>query len=201
MSDAQEAVMVERCDRHTSQDGRLERCCYAAEVARLRNRATLVDGMRETERAMAEGARSEAATLREIVLRVRDKWVPALLRDAREPDKTDCNAHSILAEIVRVLPGAPSPVGRNERFSPTRLDVHSPAEFQAALDRAGRVITCSWFIGAIRHRSDMKWVPVIIFADEDGNQFSYAFELRGGEPEIAAFNKRLRDVQLRCTQG
>ncbi len=43
--------IVQRCDRHSSDDGPVGRCCFAAEVVRLRNRAVLVDGMRETERA------------------------------------------------------------------------------------------------------------------------------------------------------
>ena len=43
--------------------------------------------------------------LDDALVEIVEKWVPALLRDAREADKTDCNAQSIRGLIIRTLPG------------------------------------------------------------------------------------------------
>lgn len=80
----------------------------------------------------------------------------------------------------------------------SRLDIHSADEFQKVLDLAGKTIECSWFIGAIRHHSDGRWVPVIMFADEDKKEFAYAFEIRGGGGEVEAFCSRLKAVGWKC---
>lgn len=79
-----------------------------------------------------------------------------------------------------------------------RLDVHSANDFNEFLQLAGRTISCSWFIGSIRHHSDNRWVPVIMFADEDQKGFAYAFEIRGGGAEIEAFCSRLKSVGWKC---
>jgi hypothetical protein len=80
------------------------------------------------------------------------------------------------------------------------LDVHSADDFRKLLSLAGKTIECSWFIGAIRHRSDGRWVPVIMFADEDHKKFSYAFEIRGGGAECEAFCSRLKKVGWECDE-
>lgn len=59
MSEPMGVVEVQQCDKH-HQGGRLERCCYAAEVVRLRERAVLVDGMRETERKQLTAAKEDS---------------------------------------------------------------------------------------------------------------------------------------------
>lgn len=78
------------------------------------------------------------------------------------------------------------------------LDVHNEDDFRYFLKLAGRTIECSWFIGAIRHHSDMRWVPLIMFGDETHKKFCYAFELNGGGAEIEAFIGRLRKVSEQC---
>jgi len=56
----------------------------------------------------ANGKRTEALRgLSEallLLMEIRDKWTPALERDAREPDKTLCNALSIRSLLARVVP-------------------------------------------------------------------------------------------------
>ena len=39
-----------------------------------------------------------------LLMEIRDKWVPALERDAREPDKTLCNILGIRSGLVRIVP-------------------------------------------------------------------------------------------------
>lgn len=82
-----------------------------------------------------------------------------------------------------------------------KLDVHNEEDFRNYLDLAGKTISCSWFIGAVRHRSTMRWTPIIMFGDEDHKNFCYAFELNGGGAEIEAFIGRLRAVSQRCDSG
>lgn len=57
--------------------------------------------------------RAREKELEDLVLAIRDKWVPALLRDALEADKTDCNAQSIRYAIARVLPEHSHPPTKN----------------------------------------------------------------------------------------
>lgn len=78
------------------------------------------------------------------------------------------------------------------------LDVHSEEDFRNVLALAGKTIECSWFIGAVRHKDDGRWVPVIMFADEDKKEFAFAFELRGGGAETEAFCSRLKAVGWKC---
>lgn len=78
------------------------------------------------------------------------------------------------------------------------LDIHNEDDFRAVLAHAGKTISCSWFIGAIRHRSEGRWNPLIMWSDETNNEFSYAFELEGGGAEIEAFISRLRKVSQVC---
>lgn len=83
-------------------------------------------------------------------------------------------------------------------FNPKALDVHNEDDFRKFLDLAGKTIICSWFVGAIRHRSDGRWCPVIMFGDETRKKFCYAFEIRGGGAEVEAFINRLRLVSEKC---
>jgi len=78
------------------------------------------------------------------------------------------------------------------------LDIHSEEDFRNVLKRAGRTIECSWFIGMIRHRSVGRWVPILVFSDEDKKEFSYAFQLSGGGAECEAFCSRLRRIGWKC---
>jgi hypothetical protein len=86
----------------------------------------------------------------------------------------------------------------DEKFNPSRLDDVDEQTMREILSRAGKLITSAWIVASIRHRSDGKWVPVLCFHDQDKNSFAYAFEIRGGEPEIAALTARLRGAQQRC---
>jgi hypothetical protein len=54
---------------------------------------------------------AKIAELERAIEAIRDKWVPALLRDCREADKTDCNAQSIYGVCVRALTPAPQIAG------------------------------------------------------------------------------------------
>lgn len=83
-------------------------------------------------------------------------------------------------------------------FNSNNLDVHNEEDFRKFLDLAGKTIICSWFVGAIRHRSDGRWCPVIMFGDETYKKFCYAFEIRGGGAEIEALIGRLRAVSENC---
>lgn len=49
------------------------------------------------------GAREENGRLLTDMQTIRDKWVPALRRDAIEADKTLCNAESIYGVVVRAI--------------------------------------------------------------------------------------------------
>lgn len=82
-----------------------------------------------------------------------------------------------------------------------KLDVHNEEDFRKFLNLAGRTIECSWFIGAIRRKSDGRWKPIIMFGDEDNKKFCYAFEISGGGAEVEAFIGRLRAVSQRCDTG
>lgn len=55
--------------------------------------------------ALREKKVPEMGEMESTLLEIVTKWVPALLRDANEADKTNCNAHSIRALIIRTLPG------------------------------------------------------------------------------------------------
>ncbi len=84
-------------------------------------------------------------------------------------------------------------------FDKKNLDVHSEERFREILKLAGNTIECSWFIGGIRYRrGDNRWVPLIMFADEQQERFAYAFTMSGGRAEVAAFCKRLIDVVEKC---
>lgn len=85
-------------------------------------------------------------------------------------------------------------------FNPSKLDIHSEDDFRKALDLAGKTIECSWFIGAVRHKNDGRWVPLILFADEDNNEFAYAFKLSGGGAEVEAFCARLKEIGWKCDE-
>jgi len=86
-------------------------------------------------------------------------------------------------------------------FDLKKLDIHTEEQFRDMLKLAGRTVQCSWYIGAIRHKSDGRWVPIVMFGDEDKKEFAHAFELRGGGAEIAAFVARLQAVQRKCDGG
>jgi len=47
---------------------------------------------------------SKEARMRDALLIIRDKLVPALLQDSLEADKVNCNAQSIRGVIARILP-------------------------------------------------------------------------------------------------
>ena len=81
----------------------------------------------------------------------------------------------------------------------SKLDIHNEQDFRDFLKLAGKTIECSWFVAAIRHHSDGKWVPVLMFGDEDKKEFAYAFELRAGEAECIALAARIREVGRTCT--
>lgn len=80
----------------------------------------------------------------------------------------------------------------------SKLDIYSEDDFRKYLNIARKTIECSWFVGALRHKSDGRWVPIIMFADGDDHKFSYAFEIRGGGAEIEALIGRLRKVSEKC---
>jgi len=86
-------------------------------------------------------------------------------------------------------------------FNLNKLDIHTEDQFRDMLKIAGKVVQCSWFIGAIRHKTDQRWVPIIMFGDDDNKAFAHAFEVRGGGAEIAAFVSRLQAVQRNCDRG
>lgn len=69
-----------------------------------------------TLRAELAAEKQRAGDLMRAIVDIRDKWVPALLRDAREADKTDCNAHSVFSVCVRVAPqfAAATPEGEKQ---------------------------------------------------------------------------------------
>ena len=48
--------------------------------------------------------KTKLAMMTEALLEIRDRWIPTLRRDAREADKTDCNAGSIAFLLARVVP-------------------------------------------------------------------------------------------------
>lgn len=80
-----------------------------AENAKLRR---MLETLRTEKKTIERWARAQheadgrvIAQLSKALREIRDKWVPAILRDAREPDKTHCNALSVRSVIVRVLPG------------------------------------------------------------------------------------------------
>ncbi len=83
----------------------------------------------------------------------------------------------------------------------SKLDIHSEDDFKKVLDLAGKTIECSWFVGGIRHKSDGRWVPIIMFCDEDKKEFAYAFEIRGGGAEVEAFCARLKTVGWKCDKS
>lgn len=88
----------------------------------------------------------------------------------------------------------------SDKMDVRNLDIHSDQDFRDLLKLSGGPITCSWFVAAIRHHDDGKWVPILMFADEDKKEFAHAFELRCGGAEIAALVARLQAVQRTCDQ-
>lgn len=57
-------------------------------------------------RGKLETAEAERDALAALVVGIREKWLPALLRDAREPDKVDCAVASIRYAIACVMNNA-----------------------------------------------------------------------------------------------
>lgn len=66
-----------------------------------------ITAWRKAENALTQ-AQSDIRAAREVLLEIRDKWVPALNRDALEADKTNCNAQSINYRVVVVLSRLPA---------------------------------------------------------------------------------------------
>jgi len=58
------------------------------------------------ERSFSKGVdyQLRAADLQKVLLDIRDKWLPAMLRDSREADKVHCVAQSIHSLIVHAIP-------------------------------------------------------------------------------------------------
>lgn len=82
-----------------------------------------------------------------------------------------------------------------------KIDIHTEEDFKRYLQMAGKTVECSWFIGAVRHKKDGRWVPLIMFVDEDRFEFAHAFELRAGGAEIEAFCARLKAIGWKCDEA
>ncbi len=66
---------IQRCESHRSEEGPRQICCYAAEVLRLRERATIIDGMRQTEREIVANANLKIKNAA-VVLAAARRFVP-----------------------------------------------------------------------------------------------------------------------------
>jgi len=74
------------------------------EIARLTEELKITRAsLDHTNGKRTEALRSLGIIL-ELLVEIRDKWIPSLERDAREPDKTLCNTLSIRSRLARVVP-------------------------------------------------------------------------------------------------
>lgn len=74
--------------------------------------------------------------------------------------------------------------------------------FDKALKKAGKIITCSWGVAAVRDKKTGTSQPVIIFHDDDGGAFAYAFSIDGKEDALALCSDLLAVVdRLSSRQG
>lgn len=54
---------------------------------------------------------------------------------------------------------------------------HTEAEIAEMFYRAGSTIECAHAVFPVRSKSTGKWFPILMFFDQDGKKFSYAFRL------------------------
>ena len=54
-------------------------------------------------------------------------------------------------------------------------------KFNEVLDRAGGVVRCSRGVMGIKHKKTGEMSTVLLFNDDNGNKFSYAFEFEDRE--------------------
>lgn len=54
---------------------------------------------------------------------------------------------------------------------------HAEGEVVEHFYRAGQTINCAHAVFPVRQRKTGKWFPILMFFDQDGKKFSYAFRL------------------------
>lgn len=59
------------------------------------------------------------------------------------------------------------------------------AKFRDALERAGRIIECSWGVASIRDRKTGAMQTVLVFNDDSKNEFAFAFAIP--DPDQVAY--------------
>lgn len=77
----------------------------AQHLANAYNKIEELKNVAEVNAQLANDRAAIIANLQSALIEIVTKHVPALLRDAHEADKTDCNAQSIRGVIIRALPG------------------------------------------------------------------------------------------------
>lgn len=72
--------------------------------------------------------------------------------------------------------------------------------FRKALTKAGKTITCSWGVAGIRDRKTGEMETVLLFNDDEHDQFAYAFAFKHRE-EVAMLCANLMGMADKIHKG